>query len=112
MPDEGAQETEFVLEGTRMAAPCGGERGNFGAGQVGERVGLQVAPQVFDRVQFRGVGRKVKVPPLHHVEEDLGVETAMDIGSIPEQQQRITKVTGKLPEKPPHGRRSEVRIDQ
>jgi len=95
-----------------VAARGGGEQRDFGVGQVGERVGLEIAPQVLDRVELRGVGREVKLPPLHHVKEDLEMETAMNLGAIPDQEQRITKVAGKLLQEPQHRRRIEVLIDQ
>lgn len=79
-----------------MAAPGRGEQGDVGAGKIGERVGLEVAPQVLDRIQLRSVGREVKLPPLHHVKENLKRKPAMNVGTIPNQEQRTAKVTSKL----------------
>lgn len=112
MADEGAERAGFVLERARVAASGGGERPDLGIGQVGQRVGLQAAPQVLDRVQLRGVGRKVKLLPPHNIAEDREVKAAMGLGAIPEQQQRSVEVAGELAQEPPHRRRIEVLIDQ
>jgi hypothetical protein len=92
--------------------PGGGEQRDFGAGEVGQRVSLEIAPQVLDRVQLRGIGREVKLPPLHHIKEHGGMETAMDFGAIPEQEQRSIKVPGELLQESQHRHRVEVLIDQ
>ena len=95
-----------------MAATGDGEGLDIGASEIGQRLGLEVAPQVFDRVEFGGVGRKVALPPLHHIEEDFGLQAAMSLGAIPEQEQRSAKVAGEMPEEAEHRAGIEVRIDQ
>ena len=82
------------------------------AGEIGRRLGLEVAPQVFDRVEFGGVGRKVALPPLHHIEGDFGLKAAMSLGTIPEQEQRSVEAAGELPEEAEQRAGIEVRIDQ
>ena len=95
-----------------MAATGSGEQADFGAGQIGERVGLEIAPHVLNRIQLRSIGREVKLRPLHYVNKDRDTEVTMDFGTIPHQQQRIVKVAGELAEKSQHRHRIEVLVDQ
>lgn len=95
-----------------MSAASGGEEIHIGAGEVGERIGLEIAPHILDRIQLRGVRREIELKPIHYVEGDLGSEAAMDLGAIPHQQQRLTKVAGELLEEAQHCGGIEVRIDQ
>jgi hypothetical protein len=101
-----------VLYRTRVAATGGGEQADFGTGQIGKRISLEIAPHVLNRVQLRSIGREVKLPPLHYVKKDRDVEVTMDSGTIPDQQQRIVKVAGELAQKSKHSHRIEVLIDQ
>jgi hypothetical protein len=95
-----------------VAASGRGEEADFGAGQIGERVALEMAPHVLNRVQLRSIGREVKLPPLPYVNKDRDPEVTMDSGTIPDQQQRIVKGAGELAEKSQPRRRIEVFIDQ
>jgi hypothetical protein len=101
-----------VLQRARVPTPSLGEQRDLGAGQVGERLGLEIAPQVLDRIKFRGIGREVELLPAHHVEEHRGAQAAMDLRAVPEQKQRIMKVAGELAQESQHRRRIEVLIDQ
>ena len=111
VPDEGAQQAGFVLEGAGVSAAGGGEQIDVGASEIGQRLSLEVAPHIFDRIQLRGVGREIELLPIQHIEEDLGLKAAMDLGAIPDQEQRITKVASELLQEPPHRGGIEVRID-
>ena len=95
-----------------MAATGSGEYADFRAGQIGERVALEIARYVFNRVQLRSIGREVNLPPLPYLNKDLDAEVTMDSGTIPDQQQRIVKVAGELAEKSQHRHRVKVFIDQ
>ena len=95
-----------------MAATGSGEYADFRAGQIGERVALEIAPSVFNRVQLRSIGREVNLPPLPYLNKDRDAEVTMDSGTIPDQQQRIVKVAGELAEKSQHRHRVKVFIDQ
>jgi len=95
-----------------VAATGSGEYADFRAGQIGERVALEIAPSVFNRVQLRSIGREVNLPPLPYLNKDRDAEVTMDSGTIPDQQQRIVKVAGELAEKSQPRQRIEVFIDQ
>jgi hypothetical protein len=101
-----------VLQRTRVAATGGSQHCDFGAGQVGQRVGLQIAPQILDRVEFRRVGREIKLAPTHYIDENRRFQTPMDLGPVPQQQQRVVKVVGKLLQKPQYRLGVEILVDQ
>lgn len=59
MADECAQQVLLVLHGVGGTACTMSECAKIDGGIVGQRVGLEVSPEVLDRVEFGGVRRQV-----------------------------------------------------
>jgi len=59
MEEEAAQERRLMLDGARGAASTGGEMRRINGRIVGEWVGLEISPQVLDRIEFRCARREV-----------------------------------------------------
>ena len=54
-----AQQTLAALSAARGASCATSKPLQIGAGIVGQRMGLQTGPQIFDRVELRRVGRQI-----------------------------------------------------
>lgn len=59
MAQEGAKDCGLLLDGTGGTASVCGESDQVVSRIVGQRIGLEVGPQVLDGVEFRGIGRQV-----------------------------------------------------
>lgn len=59
MADKAEEQLGFALHGAGGIAGISGERIQIEGGLVGERIGFEVRPQVFDRIEFGGIGRQV-----------------------------------------------------
>lgn len=59
MQDEGTQDGGLMLNGARASARVLGERVDVEVRGIGERVRFQIAPQVLDRIELRGIGRQI-----------------------------------------------------
>ena len=56
---EAAQQVGLTLDRARGATSAAGETGEIEGRVVGQRIGFQVGPQIFDRIEFWGIGRQV-----------------------------------------------------
>ena len=96
MAEEGTQEVGFSLNGAGVAAADGGEVIDIWRGEVGERLGLEVAPDVFDGIKFGSVGREVKRERSGEVEEAPDLGSTMCLGAIPHESHRGVKMAAEV----------------
>ena len=66
----------FQQVGAALNRPCAGSGGvgeflDFGDREIGQRISLEIAPKVFDRIEFRSVGRQTHATPLRARSEML-----------------------------------------
>jgi hypothetical protein len=94
--EEGTQEVGFSLNGAGVAAADGGEVIDIWRGEVRERLGLEVAPDVFDGIKFGSVGREVKRERSGEVEEAPDLGSTMCLGAIPHESHRGVKMAGEV----------------
>ena len=57
--DEATQQVGLMLDRACGATSAASETGQIEGGGVGQRIGFQVGPQIFDRIEFWGIGRQV-----------------------------------------------------
>lgn len=102
---EAAQQIGLALHRARGGAGTTREGGQVEGGIVGERIGLQVGPQVFDRVELRGVRRQVR--EVRRVRWDTVIDqlTEVRLEAIPDEHDRAVQLLLQLLEElhDPHG---------
>ena len=88
MPDKGTQEMRLALDGAGVAAADDRQLVNVGTREIRERFRLEVAPNVFDRIELGCVGREMGVTRPDARKEVSYVGRTVGIGSIPHQRHR------------------------
>ena len=88
MAQEGAQQSGLVLNGAGGAAGPAGKVRQVERGGVGERIGLQVGPEIRDRVELRGVRREVRQMRGAGRGAFLDELTEMSLEAVPDQHDR------------------------
>ena len=112
MAQEGAQQRGLVLDGTGgTASPCG-ESDQVVRRIVGQRIGLEVGPQVLDWVEFRGIGRKVF--KMSRVWRDAFIDqlTEVRLEAIPDEEDGRAQLVLQVFEKVHHALGIEVGIGE
>ena len=81
---KGTKEGLFSLDGTTVTPAGLGQRIDVEERPVGQRVHLQIAPDILHRVEFRSVGwKEVAMEPWVIPDEGLNLPGAMSQQSIP-----------------------------
>lgn len=82
------------------------------AGEIGERLGLEVAPDVFDGIQLGRVRREMELAGAGARKEVPDVGRAVRIGTIPDQCHRRPQMPSEVFTEGQHGRSIEVFLDE
>src|SRR5260370_26172538 len=88
----GAEERWLALWGVGGAARLAGEAGEIEGRSVGEQIGFEVGPQVFDRVEFGGIGREVLKMRRDGRDAFIDQLTQMSSETIPDQHHGATQL--------------------
>jgi hypothetical protein len=110
--DEGTQQIGFMLQRAGVSAANDGKPLDIGAGEIRQGLSLEVAPEVFDRVEFRCVGREVERQRVQASEKGRDEGPAVRLGAIPDQDHGRGEMAGQLLEEAQDRRRIEGRVDQ
>ncbi len=98
---EGSDQSGPALAAPQLSPGLPTQVGNIFGTEVGQRVAFKMAPDVFDRVEFRGVSRQACQSdaavrsldvPLHH-------PTAVDGQTVPDHQQFAGNLTAEMAQK-------------
>jgi len=93
----------FFLYRSHGATSAGGEGSNTHGGHVGQRIHLGIRPDIFNRVEFRSVGRKVREMQMGVVvPQRLNRTRAMGDRTIPYDDERAVKLLQKVLQKGMH----------
>lgn len=101
MKYKGAQQGRFALQGTSTTPGSIGECNDVRTGAIRERVVLEVSPDVFDGVEFRGVRRQEDradaTGVAHEILDHLG---AVGVEPVPDENHRSgMELAAELPQK-------------
>lgn len=108
MLNERLQQVGLVLKGSGMQSSPYGEFLGIEYGQVGERVHLEISPQIFDRIQLRRVRRQEDTTNMTMGEEKFAHHGgSVGLQTVPHQHEGRSKLTIQLDEK----RHGPLRID-
>jgi len=97
--DEGPEQLGSALNGAGRLTGRGSERAQVKEGAIGQRVGLQIGPDVFNGIEFGSVGGKKLGPDAGTgLDEALHLAGAVSLKPIPNQNDRRIDMTLKLTE--------------
>jgi hypothetical protein len=87
VPEEGSTEAWVAVDAPQAAPHAGAQAGEIVGGRVGQGGGVQMGPELFDRIQFRDIGGQgFPLQPAAMAGQGLrGEPTAMRGQPIPEQ---------------------------
>jgi len=87
--DERTEQLGSALNGAGGPIGRGGERGQVKEWAIGQRVGFQIAPDVFNRIEFGSVGRKeLSLDAGTGFDEVLNLAGAVSLKPIPNEDDR------------------------
>jgi len=112
VPDKGTQEMRLALDGAGVAAADDRQLVNVGTREIRERFRLEVAPNVFDRIELGRVGREMGVTRPDARKEVSYVGRTVGIGSIPHQRHRRSQMPIQLFAEGEHRLGVEVLLDE
>lgn len=95
MTEEGSTQAWVAMDAPQPASHAGAQAVEIVCGRVGQGGGVQMGPELLDRIQFRGVGREwLQAQPVTMVPEGLhGEPAAMSRQPIPQQDHRAAAMT-------------------
>ena len=102
----------LTLDGARVAATDDRQFVDVRAGEIRERLGLEIAPDVLDGIQFGGVRREMGVAGADPRKEGPNVGRAVRIGSVPHERERCAEMPIELFAEREHGCGIEVLLDE
>lgn len=112
MFDEGPQERRVALERAGMAPSCDAEGGDVDECRIGEGIGFEVVPDVFDGIELRRVGGEDDAPGCREgAEERSDGRGPMRLEAVPHhEKRRALQLGGQVPEKRQHTRGVDVGV--
>lgn len=95
MAEEGSTQAGVAMDAVYPASHPGAQSVEIVGGRVGQGGGVQMGPELFDRIQFRGISRQgFQMQPAAMACQGLsGEPTAMSWQPIPEQDHRAAAMT-------------------
>jgi len=95
VPEEGSTQVWVVMDSVEAASDPGAQAVQIVGGRVGQGGGVQMGPELFDRIQFRGIGgQRFQMQPSPMACQGLsGNPAAMSGQPIPQQDHRATAMT-------------------
>src|SRR5215813_5770197 len=103
VPKEAAQEILTAREAAALAGDMGANLLDGVGRQIGETAVLEVAPQQFDGVELRRVGREPDdVPPAMVVQTGADEVMLVRAAAVPDQDDRAADVAGQMAQKVEH----------
>ena len=104
MGEEGATERGSAIDATHASANATGQWIEVLGGRVGQGGGVEVRPELFDRIQLGGIGGKPlhPEPSLVAFEGLLDVAAAMGGQAVPQQDDRASPMPSQGLEKTRH----------
>jgi hypothetical protein len=101
--NKGTKEGLFSLDGTTVAPGGLSERIDIEEGPIGQRVHLQIAPDILHRIEFWSIGRKeVIIEPWRISDEGLNLPGAMSQQPIPYQNNGAVQLPDEMTKKLSH----------
>lgn len=111
MLNKGTKEGLFSLDGTAVAPGGLSERIDIEERPIGQRIHLQIAPEILHRVEFRSVGWKEVIIERWRVsDEGLNLLGAMGQQPIPHQNNWAVQLSDEMTKKLYHQTRIDIHI--
>jgi len=98
--DEGAKEWRCFLQAARVSVGGLGEGVEIEEWPIGQRVGLQVTPDILHGVELGSIrGKEINVQARNILNEDLYLSSAMSLQAVPDQDDWTIQLVKELTQK-------------